>query len=402
MMVDHPLISITSAKNIKSNAALVILYVTMFLVIAGVGIITPFFPFLAKEMGASSFELGLMVALFSLAQVLAAPFWGRLSDQVGRKPVLVAGLIGYALSYYLLILAPDLKLLMLSRLVGGLLSASTFPSAQAYLVDLTSEQKRGDGMSYMAAASNLGFVLGPVLGSLLMVLGIRAAFAIGGTLILITGVLAAILLPSMSGRVSVLHEDRHKDPREIWKAMLGRNSVLLWTTLLISFGSITIYSILGYYLIEKFDALTSDAAIVYTLMGGVSVILQTFVVGKSLRRFGEDVPIIFSLLLGAIGFAGLIYSPSLSVLYACIVVIAASLAISRPAILVALSRRTRLSQGLTMGLQGSFDSFGRVVGPMWAGWIFGFSPSLPYWSSVIALTLAAGLQLMAYKAKSPL
>jgi MFS family permease len=117
-----------------------------------------------------------------------------------------------------------------------------------------------------------------------------------------------------------------------------------------------------------------------------------------MKRFGEDILVIFSLLLGAVGFVGLIYSPNLFILYGCIAIIAASLAMSRPAILVALSRRTHLGQGLTMGLQGSFDSFGRVVGPMWAGWIFGISLSLPYWSSVVALTWRPA-QIIAYKAE---
>jgi len=382
-----------SEKKINTNAALLVLYITMFLVMAGFGIITPFFPFLAKDMGANAFELGLLVAAFSFAQVVAAPFWGRLSDRVGRKPVLVAGMVGYALSFYLIILAPNLKMLMLSRVVGGLLSASTFPTAQAYLVDLTSVERRGFGMSYMAAAANLGFLLGPVLGGIFSVFGIRAAFAIGGSLIFVTAMLGSILLPTLSKTIKVIADTQSQDRRLIWGAMFGRNSALLWVTMLISFGSVTIYSILGYYMIEKFNALTNDTVIVYTLMGGVSVGVQAFFVGKAMKRLGEDFLVIFSLVLGAVGFVGLVYAPSLFTLYVCVVVIGASLALARPVILVALSRRTHLGQGLTMGLQGSFDSFGRVVGPMWAGWIFSISTSLPYWSSAVVFVLAAGLYL---------
>ncbi len=385
------MISETAEKNPNNNAALFVLYLTMFLVVAGVGIITPLFPFFVKGMGANAFELGLMVALFSLAQVIAAPLWGRLSDRVGFKPVLIAGMVGYAFSYYLLIWSPNLQVLMLTRVVGGLLSASAFPSAQAYVVELTSGEKRGYGMANMAAASNLGFLLGPALGSLFSIFGIRAAFAIGGSLILVTGVLGAVLLPASGKRTSVIVETRRQDPRAIWLAMFGRDSPLLWVTMLTSFGSITMYSILGYYMIEKFNALTGDAAIVYTLLGGVSVLLQAFIVGRALKRLGEDFLVILSLLLGMAGFVGLVYAPNLFVLYVCVVVIGASMALSGPAILVALSRRTHLGQGLTMGLQGSFANFGRVIGPIWAGWIFGLSLSAPYWSSVVAFALAAAL-----------
>jgi DHA1 family multidrug resistance protein-like MFS transporter len=390
----------TTEKLVKQKAAFYVLYLTMFLVIAGVGIITPFFPFYAKEMGASSFELGLMIALFSLAQTIAAPVWGRLSDGLGRKPVLIAGMVGYALSFYLMVLAPNLLMLMLARVVGGLLSASTFPSAQAYLVDLTTEETRGEGMSYMAAASNLGFVLGPALGGILSVFGIRAAFIIGGSLILLTSVIGVILLPTSKDKSTVIIETLSQDRHVIWNAVIGRDSALLWVTMLISFGSITIYSILGYYMIEKFNALASDAAIVYTLIGGVSVVLQTLLVGKAMKRLGEDFLVIFSLLMGIIGFAGLVYAASMTYLYVFVVVIGASLALSRPAILVALSKRTHLGQGLTMGLQGSFDSFGRVIGPLWAGWIFTASLSAPYWSSAIAFALAACLHFFSLKTNS--
>jgi MFS transporter, DHA1 family, multidrug resistance protein len=389
MMGDKPVDGAPVSMNANNKAALIILYLTMFLTVAGFGIITPFFPFFAKEVGANAFQLGLMVTLFSLAQVIAAPFWGRLSDRVGRKPVLVLGLVGYALSFYMLILAPNIQVLMLARVVGGLLSASAFPSAQAYLVDLTPIEKRGYGMSYMAAASNLGFLLGPALGSLFSVFGIRAAFAIGGTLILVTGILGGVFLPATGVKKTENPPMIRQNRQEIWSAMVGRESAILWVTLLISFGSSTMYSILGYYIIEKFNALSTDSAIVYTLMGGISAILQAFIVGWAIKRVGEDNLIIGALLLGAAGFAGFIFAPNLFLLYLWVVIISASLALARPAILVALSHRTHLGQGMTMGLQGSFDSFGRVIGPLWAGWIFGFSLSAPYWSSVAAFALGA-------------
>lgn len=252
-------------------------------------------------------------------------------------------------------------------------------------------------MSYMSAASNLGFLLGPALGSLFAVFGIRTAFAIGGTLILATSGLGAILLPPSKNLTTPSIETKRQDPQAILSAIFGRHSVLLWVTFLISFGSSTMYSLLGYYMIVKYNALTSDAVIVYILMGGISALLQGFIVGRAMKRMGEDLLIISSMLLGAIGFAGLIYAPSLLVLYGWVVVIGASMALARPAILVALSRRTRLSQGLTMGLQGSFDNFGRVIGPLWAGWASGLALAAPYWNSLVAFVLAAALQFTVRK-----
>jgi len=393
---------VITEKSPHNNAALLILYFTMFLVVAGVGIISPIFPYFAKDMGANAFELGIMIALFSLAQVIAAPFWGRLSDKVGHKPVLVAGLVGYAISYYVLLISPNLPILMLSRVIGGLLSASAFPSTQAYVVDLTSIENRGNGMANMAAASNLGFLLGPGLGSLLAVLGIRAAFTIGGSLILITGGICTFFLPAPGNRTSVIVDPLRPDPRAVKSALVGRDSALLWVTMLTSFGSITMYSILGYYMIDQFNAPTSAAAIVYTLLGGVSVLLQTFIVSRAIERVGEDLLVISSLFLGVAGFVGLVFAPTLIILYVFVVVTGISMALSGPAILVALSRRTRLGQGLTMGLQGSFTNFGRVIGPLWAGWTYGFSLATPYWSSAVAFALAAAFQFSAYRTQRAL
>ena len=376
--------------------ALFILYLTMFLVIAGVGIVLPFLPYYAKEMGANAFQLGMITALFSLAQAIAAPLWGRISDKVGRKPVLIIGLIGYALSFFLMVWASTVETLLLSRLLGGLLSASAFPTAQAYLIDITPpDDSRGYAMGRMGAASNLGLLLGPAFGGGLAILGIRTALIIGGVFILITAILAAFMLPSVQmAKPSI--EVKQVENSSGWTLIWGRDSVLLWITLLVSFGSSTMYTILGYYMIERFNASVGQTAAIFSVMGGVSAGLQVVIVGKAMKSFGEDLVVIGSLVLGVVGFIGVVFAMNVIMIYICVVVISASLALVRPSLLLALSKRTKLGQGLTMGTQGSFDSFGRVIGPLWAGWVFNLALSAPYWTSAIVFAFAACIHFFTF------
>jgi DHA1 family multidrug resistance protein-like MFS transporter len=384
-----------NGRKTNKDWALFTLYFIMFLVVAGFGIILPILPFYAKDLGATGFQLGLMTTIFSLTQTAAAPFWGQLSDRVGRKPVLFAGLVGYALSYILMIWVQSVAMLLVVRALSGLLSASAFPAAQAYLVDLTTHENRGYAMGYMAAASNLGFLFGPSLGGSFAILGLRAAFFIAGVVILVTAGISLALLPTINiPPKSSLSLQGSMNPMSF--LFSGADSALLWITMLVSFGTSTMYSILGYYMIDRFDALTSQTAVVYTLMGGVSALMQVFLVGRLLKILGEDFVILGSLLIGIVGFVGLVLAPELVILYIWVVVISISMALVRPAILVALSNRTHLEQGLTMGLQGSYDSFGRVIGPLWAGYAFEITLSGPYWSSAAIFGLTTGLYFILY------
>ena len=380
----------------KKLAARIVLYIIMFLVIAGLGIVLPFLPFYARDLGATGFQMGLVTALFSLGQVVAAPLWGRLSDHIGRKPVLLIGLLGYAVSFFLTITASTINALLLLRLLGGLISASAFPTAQAYLVDLTSAEDRGHAIGQMGAAANLGFLFGPVLGGVLARWGPEMAFSASGLTIAATAVLGMFTLPA-SVHAHSDKQQRRIDKAALRSAVVGRESTLLWTTLLFSLGTSSMYSILGYYMIERYGAQTTDTAMVYSIMGGVSVLIQAAVVGRAIDQLGEDIVAIASLVLGTLGFIGLGLAPTVSILQLWVAVIAISMALVRPSLLTALSKRTHVGQGLTMGLQGSFDSFGRLMGPLWAGWAFGLALSLPYWTSAAALGLAAGVQCIALK-----
>lgn len=140
----------------------------------GNGIIIPVFPYYVQNMGANAFQLGLLLTIYALCQFIFAPIWGRYSDKVGRKPLLMLGIAGYAVSFILYGLADALWILFVARIAGGILSAAVMPTAMAYIGDITTEEQRGSGMGLMGASMGLGMVMGPALGGILS--GISYAF----------------------------------------------------------------------------------------------------------------------------------------------------------------------------------------------------------------------------------
>src|SRR5690625_789790 len=121
--------------------ALPMLFVLMFLVMVGFGIIIPVLPFYAEDLGASAKELGFLMAIYSLMQFIFSPVWGRISDRIGRKPVILIGIFGLSLSFFMMAFAKTLWMLFVARFIGGMLSAANMPTVTAYVADITSEEE---------------------------------------------------------------------------------------------------------------------------------------------------------------------------------------------------------------------------------------------------------------------
>src|SRR5690606_19112722 len=151
---------------LETKKALPILFAVMFFVMVGFGIIIPVLPFYAETMGASPAELGFLMAVYSLMQLLFAPMWGRISDRIGRKPVILTGIFGLAISFFLMALSTQLWMLFAARIIGGFLSSANMPTVMAYVADITTDEDRGKGMGIIGASVGLGFILGPAIGGI--------------------------------------------------------------------------------------------------------------------------------------------------------------------------------------------------------------------------------------------
>jgi DHA1 family multidrug resistance protein-like MFS transporter len=366
-----------------------ILSLTLGVVMLGFGMVMPIFPFYIESMGASATELGLLVAISPFIQLVASPMWGSISDRRGRKPVLVVGLLGYGISMVLFGLSTKLWMLFVARGVGALLSAATMPTTMAYVSDSTSEQDRGGGMGALGAAMGLGMVLGPALGGLLGSESLSMPFFLTAAVCLVTLVLVLLLLPE-----SLPAEDRRQTKTtfkpiaqigELRRALLGPLGVLLLMAFLVSFGLTNFQGIFGYYALKKFGYGTEEVGWILTVMGIVSAVTQGVLTGPLTKRWGEATVIKATLLASAVGFGLLLTANSLPTILLTTGLFTLPNALLRPAVISLTSKQADTQQGVAMGLNNSFNSLGRIAGPIWAGFAFDLNYSYPYLSGALIM-----------------
>lgn len=367
------------------------LYTILFLSLAGFGIVVPLLPQFVLELGAGPLHMALLISSYALMQFLMAPVWGSVSDRIGRKPVLVAGLLGLGLSFLSIAMSQSIWTAILARTVGGILAAATMPTAQAYVGDATTPAQRARAMGQMGAAIGLGFMVGPMLGGVLAVIGARTALFITGGVDLLTAVLAALVLREPAGARGRV-ERRPRGVRTLYQALTGPHAVLFWLAFVVTFSQSQVFSMLGLYLAERFDDNGALAGASFTVMGVISAGVQGLLVGALTDRFGERRVIVAGLVLGTLGFTGFTAAGSISRVIAAVAVTACATSLIRPTIASAVSRRATHGQGITMGIQSSFDSLGRVVGPLTAGVVYQALPGVPF---LVALGCYVGSLLLA-------
>jgi MFS transporter, DHA1 family, multidrug resistance protein len=178
-----------------NRRAMPILFMTMFIVMVGFGVIMPILPFYAENLGATATHLGLLFASYSVVQFFFAPIWGAMSDRVGRKPMILLGLIGFGISFIFFGMANSLWMLFAARILGGVLSAATLPTVMAYIADTTDAKSRGGGLGTLGAAMGMGMIFGPVLGGFLGEYSASLPFFFSGGLAFAVSIFAFFLLP---------------------------------------------------------------------------------------------------------------------------------------------------------------------------------------------------------------
>jgi DHA1 family multidrug resistance protein-like MFS transporter len=391
--------------NNRKNLA--ILSLTLGVVMLGFGMVMPIMPFYVESMGASATELGLLVAISPFIQLVASPFWGSVSDRRGRKPVLVVGLLGYGISMLLFGLSTELWMLFVARGVGALLSAATMPTTMAYVSDSTSEQDRGGGIGALGAATGLGMVLGPALGGLLGSESLSTPFFLTAGVCLLTLLLVLLFLPeSLPAEARQQTTTRVKPTtqvRDLWHALFGPLGVLLFMAFLVSFGLTNFQGIFGYYALKKFGYGTEEVGWILTVVGIVAALTQGALTGPLTKRWGEATVIKATLLASALTFGLLLTANNLATVLLTTGLFTLPNALLRPAVISLTSKQAGVRQGAAMGLNNSFNSLGRVIGPIWAGFAFDLNYSLPYLSgaAIMLVGFLASLIWVTQERKSP-
>lgn len=382
-----------------NNKNVFILAFTLMVVMLGFGVVIPILPFYIETMGAGGTELGLLAACYAVMRLIFGPIWGRISDRVGRKPILMIGILGYGITMFWFGLANQLWMLFVARSLSGILSSATSPTTMAYISDSTSEEERGRGMGILGAAVGLGTILGPGLGGLLGNESLSLPFFIAGGLSLLTLALIGLILPES------LPVDARRAPQEgrpgiefkKWVGMMrGTLGILFGIGFLVSYALTVFYGIFGLYALEKYGYGPDDVGIIFMVVGLVSAVSQGVLTGPLTKRWGETTIIKVSLLGSAVSFILLSLAKGSGAIMGSIGLFTLVTALLSPAVIALTSKQVKQEQGVVMGLSNSVMSIGRAAGPLWAGIALDIYLELPYLSSavIMAVGFLAGLMLL--------
>ena len=379
-----------------------VLSFAMIVVMLGFGMVIPIFPFYIETMGAGGSELGLLIATSAFLEFVFGPFWGSVSDRIGRKPVLSIGMVGYALSSFLFGISTQLWMLFASRALSGILSSATVTSALAYISDNTSEKERGGGMGKLGAAMALGLMLGPGVGGWLGSESLSLPFFIAAGMAVASLLLIIILLPeSLSGEKRAPAGNlKTIQVKDLWSALSGPIGFSLFMVMLFSFALTNFESVFGLYALEKFGFDPGQVGTILTVIAVVSTIGKATLTGPATKRWGEVLVIKGSLLAGSVGFLVLLWANTYLTILLATAFFILSKTLLRPAAFALISKQATAGQGATMGLSNSFMSLGRIVGPIWAGFIFDVNLNYPYLSGAIFMLVGFVFSLRWMKSKS--
>jgi multidrug resistance protein len=385
----------TPPPRTPGSGSRVVLFFTVFIHLLGFGIIIPLLPYYAEHFGASGLTVGLLTTSFSLAQFLFAPIWGRLSDRIGRRPVLLGSLILTGVSYLVFAVATSLPVLFLSRIFAGIAGA-TLSTAQAYIADTTTAENRTKGMGMIGAAFGMGFIFGPAMGGVLSKWGFSVpAYAAAGL------ATVAFLFAMFRLRESLPPEEREAAARRrenaatfreaLARPVVGLVLVLFFVTTLCFSGMEAILALFC----ERFFAWgPHQIGYLFAYVGVVAAVMQAGIVGALAKRFGERALVRAGLLLMGAAFvtAGIVppltvHDPThvaggvLATFFAVMGVIAIGSGLTTPSLSSLVSLATPADeQGGILGVYQSLGSLGRATGPFLGGLVFDVvSPGAPLW-----------------------
>lgn len=373
-----------------------LLFLTVFLDLVGFGIVIPLLPLYAERFGASPVAVTWLVAIYSLLQFAVAPWWGQLSDRVGRRPVLLVGLFGSAASYLLFGLAGSLAMLFVARALAGAMGA-TIGVAQAYVADVTPPEGRARGMGMIGAAFGLGFILGPAIGGVLSQFGTAVPFLGAGALALVNGVLAVRWLPESrppGAAPPAAQLGLAARLRALAGLGRGRGAALYLAFFLLTFAFAALEATFSLWADRRWQLTPAGVAYLFAYLGVVITVVQGGMVGPLARRLGERRLAALGALALAVGMAALPLAGTVPLLALALAVLAFGQGTVIPALAAMISHAAPADQqGRLLSLSQSLSALGRVLGPVWGGVAFaGLGIGAPF--STGALVVAAALAVL--------
>jgi MFS family permease len=383
------------------------LIAVIFINMLGFGIIVPLLPFYAKSMSAEPWQISLIFSAYAMGGFFGEPFWGRLSDRYGRKPLLISTITGNCLCYLALAFAPNVLVAFIVRFLGGLASGNG-AVIQGYIADVTPPERRARMMSRQGAAWNVGMIVGPAVGGAFAhvdsgPIGFRIPLFIAAGLSALA--VTAIILFIRESRVRD-QSISHRPSR--WAAVgdairhpvIGR---LMLLTFLVGCAFTGIESTVGLWGQAKFGWGPREISVCFAAVGVVAAITQFFVTGPLSERYGEGRMLAIGMGLTVVGCALQPLSTGLASTTALMCLTAVGQSVAWPNVGALISRTADPHrQGQILGLNNAAGAFARFIGPFCAGLTFaGISINAPFWQGALVTLPAIFLALSAARRAGP-
>ncbi len=391
--------------------ALTFILLTVFIDMLGLGILIPVIPFIVRQFSESAFTVGLLSMSFALFQFVAAPVLGRLSDRHGRRPLLLVSLFGSAIGYVLFGFARSLAMLFAARVVDGI-SGGNISIAQAYIADVTEPKDRSRNFGLLGAAFGMGFIIGPAIGGALShYWGLSAPAFFAAGLAFFNTALGFFVLPetrpvekrthapmtlkALNPIGNVLRGIRHEHLGSVFMAIFAFN---------VAFSGLQ--SNFSLFTLARFGWGPSQNAVLFSVIGISGALTQVVIMRRIVKHFRDQSIATAGLMLQTAAYAALSVAHARWLVFVSSSLTAVGVGITTPTLSGIVSNSVSdQEQGVMLGTTQSVAALTRIVGPLWAGFVFDWlGPGAPYWSGAIFIAIAAmlisGARPQRYAAKS--
>jgi len=369
-----------------------VIFMTTFIDMIGFGMVIPLLPFHPETVEAGALALGLLIGSFSLMQFIFSPLLGRLSDKVGRRPVILLSILSSTISFIVFALANSFTMLLISRITAGM--ATEAAVAQAYIADITTEKERTTGLGKVGAAHGAGFIIGPAIGGLLSIYGFSAPGFAAAALTGVNFLFAFFFLPESNAHKSSMQTSVNSGgywrrlAKALTKPLIGTVFVILF---IITFAFSAVPVIVPLLGIAFFGFGELEMSYFFMYIGVVQIVLQGILIGRLTKRWGEKTLILFGSLVMTVGMFIMPLFSSIVVFFASLTLISSGIGILNTVLPSFISKRAPADeQGGMLGVAQSVGSIARIPGPLVGGLVAEFV------GLNVAFLLSAALVMIAF------
>lgn len=371
---------------------LVIIFLTIFVNLVGFGIIVPLLPFYAETFGASGLTIGLLFAVFSACQLVAAPLLGDWSDRYGRRPVLIFSLAGTVVSFVMMAMAHSIAMLFAARIVDGL-SGGNISTARAYVADVTEPKDRARAYGMIGAAFGLGFIAGPALSGVLAHVSIAAPVWAAAGITLVATLMAWLWLPETVHRASAGTGMPFRNLSEMMRRPGLRR--MLWIDFIYWFAFAIFQTTFALFAAHRFGFDASQTGYFFAAFGVLGAVVQGGIIRPIVHRLGDKPTFVLGVVCAAIGLLIATVAHTIPVFTLAMFPLALGIGFGHPTVSALVSRAGRSDeQGRVQGAAGAVESLGRAIGPVWGNAALArYGDGMPYLSAAACLVLTLVLSL---------